>query len=95
MKNEITIYELIGLIKNNEAPKEIEYDGKKYSFNNYLKTYDLFSDYNWQFILDNKVTILNEEKEWEDNDYKVSCLSKKINKLIKNQKKIIEKLEEK
>ena len=56
MKNkEITIYELIGLIKDGEAPYEIIYAGTKYyiSLENYYKSEDgtpllesIFNDYN-------------------------------------------------
>ncbi len=122
MKNEITIYELLGLIKDNKAPERIKYEDKIYEYDRCLHSYDLFHFYNWEFILDNKVTILDDEKEWEDieeiNITKIDCsrfieyddntghhkytmrlldeyFSNKINQLIKNQKKIIEKLEEK
>ncbi len=137
MKNkEITIYELIGLIKNNKAPYEIIYQGTKYyidELENYYRAEDktplfeqIFNNYNDYEALQEKVEILPEEnEEWEDieditlngetvgygilkewldftpndNEQKIcSCIETLgivMNKLIKNQRKIIEKLESK
>ena len=77
MKNkEITIYELMGLIKDNKTPKKIKYDDVIFIYNKRYKCYfdfegiSLFSkDYVIDVIehLDNQVEILPEENdEWED-----------------------------
>ena len=75
MKNKIiTMYELIGLIKDNKAPKQIKYDDEIYCWNDEYKSYlnedrwDLFYKYrNISKILNNMVEILPEENdEWED-----------------------------
>lgn len=36
----ITIYELIGLIKDNKAPKKIKYNNEIWKYDDELKTYD-------------------------------------------------------
>ena len=77
MKNkEITIYELMGLIKDRKAPIEIKYDGKIYRYNNgdyideyfnslfdkILKKYDMYT-----ILTEQEVEILPEENdEWEE-----------------------------
>ena len=75
MKNKIiTIYELIGFIKDGKAPKQIKYDDEIYCWNDEYKSYlnedrwDLFYKYrNISKILNNMVEILPEENnEWED-----------------------------
>ena len=133
MKNkEITIYELMGLVKDGKAPKRIKYNDAIYTLNfgryysdikmNYL--FDLFNRNFMDIDIPNlKVEILPEENdEWEDieeiNVDKENCkrfieydsetghhkytirlldeyFSNKINQLIKNQKYLKEKLEEK
>ena len=114
MENKIiTMFELVELIKDEKAPKQIKYDDNILSFdfetNNYRdnEASFLFGDYIYgQLHLDNTVEILPEEdNEWEDieeieniDDFAVGNLtelnSKIINKLIKNQRKIIEKLKD-
>ncbi len=85
MKNkEITIYELIGLIKDNNAPKEIRIDNKiwyLYKSNKgisyidnektYLKSCSLnFNYYIEENKLNDTVEILSEENdEWEDIEF--------------------------
>ena len=79
MKNkEITIYELIGLIKDNKAPYEIIYAGTKYyiSLENYYKSEDgtsllesIFNDYNDYDALQEKIEILPEENEMKEMIY--------------------------
>ncbi len=77
MKNkEITIYELMGLIKDDKAPKRIKYNNAIYTLNfgryysdikmNYL--FDLFNRNFMDIDIPNlKVEILSEENdEWED-----------------------------
>ena len=79
MKNKtITVYELIGFIKDDKAPMTIYYGGNKYcrTDNNYRHeeiTDDGDEDWNLfdstsldSFFLDDTVEILPEEKEWED-----------------------------
>ena len=135
MKNkEITIYELIGLIKDGKAPKQIKYNNKTFTFNEDRNDYENEYDKNWSFLykrlgeavnfvddfLNNTVEILPEENdEWEDIytlgdseqhhfmnrqndmtqedrrllDSNFRLLGETINQLIKNQRKIIEKLD--
>ena len=113
MKNkEITIYELIGLIKDGKAPKKIKYDDNILSFdfetNNYRdnEASFLFGDYIYgQLHLNDTVKIPPEENDdWEDieelamlynGNSKDEIMRNRfiINKLIKNQKYLKEKLE--
>ena len=121
MKNkEITMYELIGLIKNDKAPKKIKIDDdiwyfvKRYDGNYYIDKEEycfhccqLGFDY---YIENNKlndiVEILPEENdEWEDieelcilktHEYNTTTVQTNrivINKLIKNQKYLKERLD--
>lgn len=117
----ITIYELLGLIKDGKAPKKIKYLGNIYEYNKKDKRYhnvdpkrlDLsskFGDFNFNY-LDDEVEILDEKDEFIDieeiiypdlnKDYEFEMKHKDIEKtydaindLIKNQKKIINKLKE-
>ena len=75
MKNkEITYYELMGLMKDGQAPKKIKYDDNIFNFdfetNNYRDNEEsfLFGDYIYgQLNLNDTVEILTEENdEWED-----------------------------
>ena len=74
MKNkEITIYELMGLIKDDKEPEKIKYEDKifKWAGCNYVANNEYFSDYikgeSDIDIPDIKVQILPEENdEWED-----------------------------
>ncbi len=75
MENKIiTIYELMGLIKEGKALKQIKYDDEIYCWNDEYKSYlnedrwDLFYKHrNISKILNNMVEILPEENdEWED-----------------------------
>ena len=121
----ISIYELLGLIKDGKAPKKIKYENREYYLydnKSYISTdktrfFDkiYFSDLNIEVeILDEEEFIdieeitLNGEKigygvlsEWlgskqTDNEVKlcssIECLGITLNLLIKNQKKIIQKL---
>ena len=76
MKNKtITVYELIGLIKDDKAPKEIKYYEVTYEFNvnnyylkgrdeiEYSMFYKLAKGY---MFLNDKVEILEENDEWKD-----------------------------
>lgn len=115
MKNkEITMHELMGLIKDGKAPKKIIYDETiyywedcSYRSGNGVYLSKIIMNLSDDKIVNLKIEILSEEKdEWEDieeieniDDFSVGNLtelnSRIINKLIKNQQKIIEKLEEK
>ena len=121
----ITIYELLGLIKDGKAPKKIKYENREYYLydnKSYISTdktrfFDriYFGDLNTEVeILDEEEFIdieeitLNGEKlgygvlsEWlgskqTDNEVKlcssIECLGVTLNLLIKNQKKIIERI---
>ena len=118
MKNKvITVYELMGLIKDGQAPKKIKYNNFILTLNEAKDDYKdecyilfLFEKFeesnNTVDFLNDTVEILPEENdEWEDieeieniDDFAVGNLtelnSKVINKLIKNQRKIIEKLDD-
>jgi len=71
----ITIYELLGLIKNGKAPKEIEFNGERYIYDNEINDYEkinetefLFDFYNATGILTDELKIIEEveDKEYED-----------------------------
>lgn len=125
MKKTITIYELLGLIKDGKAPNKIRWRNETYYFRystNY-QNYDYTNDKDYLFsegiinntMLNDEAEILDEEEfedieelilkdgkvigNWENGSEYCYTLSapqtviiKKINKVIKNQKKIIEKL---
>ena len=59
---EITMYELLGMIKDNKAPKKIEYNGKIYNYEDsdyFAIDYGyLFDRYNVSGILNNNVEII-------------------------------------
>ena len=107
----ITIYELLGLIKDDKAPKKIKIGNKELYFSKTKNTY-VFEDsgnLNWSYYvtddsLDSKVTVI-EDDDFEDikevvvpeiddvKNTRTVALEIRINKLIRNQKKIISKLE--
>ena len=111
---EIIIYELMGLIKDGKAPYEIIYKNSKYfidELEGYYKRKDgtplfehIFDNYNDYEALQEKVTIPEENDEWEDIeeiDINLGILnmtgtekhiSNHINQLIKNQKYLKERL---
>lgn len=72
----ITIYELIGLIKDNKAPKKIKYNNEIWKYDDELKTYDnddydrdlleklFYESYILDFIND-EVEIIEEPKKIE------------------------------
>ena len=72
----ITVYELLGLIKESKAPYEIIYQGEKYfidSLENFYRTMDttplfkrIFDNYNDYDALQEKVEIIKKGNEWED-----------------------------
>lgn len=66
-----TIYKLLGMIKDNKAPKKIIYDGYIYQFDNKCENYerdnDIGTSINWDYVaincLNEPVEILDELKE--------------------------------
>ena len=76
MNRTITVYELLGLIKDGKAPKKIKYENNIYEFTNYdyrcivteiergFVEYWLIGNYNQnlQSLLNDKVEIINCEK---------------------------------
>ena len=76
MKNEeITMYELLRLIKDDKAPKKIKFRSAIYywSFDTYTQNistpdnqYSLFQEYRIDYCLNDKVEILPENDEWKD-----------------------------
>lgn len=137
MNKEITVYELLGLIKDNKAPKKILYNNVVWEYNDYHRDYQsrgnaefLFNDeINPKWMLDHlntTIEILDKEndefedieimtlegeeigygimKRWLDftpneNEQKIcsaiEAIGIEFNKVIRNQKKIIEKIENK
>ena len=129
MENKIiTIYELLGLIREGKAPKKIKYSGTIYCWNgcsywteNSKEPLSLILNPIPDIVIPNLIVkILPEENdEWEDieeiniendghndfikNEHGTKCgltkhskiIAEKVNELIKNQQKIIEKLESK
>ena len=123
----ITVYELVGLVKDGKAPKQVKWEDYIFEYNKEQNDYIsieyvrigekglLFSisrDLLFERLNDTVEILPEENDEWEDieelnnnftfedticeltdNDYKISCLSKKINKLIKNQKYLKERLD--
>lgn len=119
----ITIYELLGLIKDGKAPLRIKHNGSILTFDKDMNNY-LYNDYDeiWtncfivNFKLNDEIEIIEEveDKEYEDIDiingdyvvpntpateneaYIMACFlahEQIINALIRNQKKIIERLD--
>lgn len=121
MKNkEITPYELIGLIKDNKAPKKIKVDNEIYNFHKGMEPGYILEDdkdikLNFNYYIEdgllNKkdIEILEENEkndEWEEieevdswkfnkseDDIPHFELANIINKLIKNQKYLKERLD--
>lgn len=110
----ISIYELLGLIKDGKAPKKIKYENREYYLydnKSYLSTDKTrFFDRIYFCDLNIEVEILDEEEfedieeitirdktigfpngEWTARNMD-KAFSIKINQLIKNQKKIIERI---
>ena len=120
MKKKITLYELLGLIKDGKAPKKIKWGAKILYFDTETNDYlfsekdEMYTDrffYGWGCCNEKKsdwlnsyVRILDEEYEFidiEELDGSIGyinwnseavVLTNAINKLIKNQKKIIERI---
>lgn len=109
----ITLYELLGLIKEGKAPKKIKVTGNIYEYDEELEFYYTKRDKtNYRVLLgglseeinlvanafNDNVEILDEEDEFIDIEELTSSpehyIENAINDLIKNQKKIINKLKE-
>lgn len=103
----ISIYELLGMVKDGKAPKKIKYEYLIYELtperNNYYCKNEMrwfTNEINSLGVLNDEVEILDEEEfedindEFESGDTAqvVMQLLNKIRPLIKNQKKIIERL---
>ncbi|MGM9881586.1 MAG: hypothetical protein ACI31S_01940 [Bacilli bacterium] len=138
MKKTITIYELLGLVKDKKAPKKVLIHDKVYYLledeQNYVYSKNSHDIRDWEMYIDNSINItrclndevliledneeteIQDEEEFEDIeplilrtfertgqavttdrledycDYNFEKLEEEINQLIKNQKKIIERL---
>lgn len=108
----ITIYELLGLIKDGKAPKKIKVTGNIYEYDEEFEFYYTYiPKMKYRVLLgglsdeinlvanafNDNVEILDEEDEFidiEEIEYKPRKVQNAINDLIKNQKKIINKLKE-
>ena len=102
----ITIYELLGLVKDNKAPKKIKYDNLELEYNEKCKDYYEYygeSLFAYKFttcndVLNNEVEIIEEDKkiDFEEieeltcNEYDFE--TRTINSLIKNQRKLIDEI---
>lgn len=109
-KMEITIYELLGLVKDGKAPKKIKIGNKELYFSKTKNTYE-FEDggsLNWcYYVTDDslyrKVNVIEEDAFEDIEEINLGVLNTQsdknkefknaINALIKNQKKIISKLD--
>lgn len=106
MKKTITIYELLGLVKNGKAPKKIKVGNIELKYNegceDYYRYYGTglfeYKFRNCKNFLNDEVEIIEEPKkiEYEQieeltcNDYDFE--KKTINSLIKNQRKLINEI---
>lgn len=85
MNNKITIYELLGKIKDGQAPKEIKYQNYLLSFDDVDKDYYcefygelfeyLFANIQTTELLNDEVEILDNEDEDEDIEEMTMCTS--------------------
>lgn len=105
----ITIYELIGLVKDGKAPEKIRYNNEIWKYDDELKTYDnddydsdllekLFYESCISNFINNEVEIIEEPKKIEyEQIEELTCNEydfekKTINSLIKNQRKLIDEI---
>ena len=65
----ITLYELLGLVKDGKAPKKVKFNGLIWTFNEYFNQYqtengggNIWNGFNFN-ILNDKVEIIEEEKK--------------------------------
>ena len=79
MKSEIMYYDLLNLIKEGKAPKNVAYDGDIYELEETCNMYDywcneineylidhLITSFNWIELYDVYVEAVEENDEWED-----------------------------
>ena len=102
MNKEITIYELLGIIKDDKAPKKIHHQYYEYNWNGIDKDYQknngdtLLGNINIQHHLNDKVEIIEEYKpiieKIEIKKYKFH--NDNHSKLLKNQEQLSNKLNE-
>ena len=109
MKKKIKIIDILCLINcNEEVPKEIIYNCDKYTYNESVQDYyndndeglfeKGFTNLDTHNFLNREVEILDEEDEFEDIEYydldNFKYIHRQMKTIIKNQKKIIERLKE-
>ena len=102
----ITIYELLGLIKDGKAPKKIKYKNNIYEYDGEIQNYCSPINMVWDFligkdivaILDDEVEILNEAKEDKIQKiyhFKTSLIQNEVEILItKNLNQMVDKINE-
>lgn len=100
----ITIYELLGLVKDGKAPKKIRYDGTIYEYSEnddfyYWEGLSLYREFATNGnCLDNEVEIIEEDKKIDFEEIEeLTCneydfKTRTINSLIKNQRKLIDEI---
>lgn len=102
----ITMYELLGLVKDDKAPKKIVYSGIRLEYDEKYEDYRRFYGkylFEYKFancinFLDDEVEIIEEPKKIEyEQIEELTCNEydfekKTINSLIKNQKKLIDEI---
>lgn len=100
----ITIYELLGLIKDRKAPEKIRYDGTIYEYSEnddfyYWEGLSLYREFATNGnCLDNEVEIIEEDKKMDFEEIEeLTCneydfKTRTINSLIKNQRKLIDEI---
>ena len=106
MNKEITIYELLGLIKDGQAPKKIKFYDRIFEYEYQLKDYyyesyslfeegieiisDSLNDKVEIIIEDNKIEKLNYDFNVHCNEFLYNALENKINELIDELNKLKE-----
>ena len=84
MSNKITMYELLGLVKDGQAPKRIKYQDKVYYYYSNLvdlhkyKTMPTENRRSLSLILDNEYLNLNDEVEILDNEDEEKKIPEKL-----------------
>ena len=103
MNNTISVYDLLGLIKDGKAPKKIKFDDTEYKFGNgYYYRIDnempkiFTNEYNIFLCLNDKVEILKEDKSIIEKIEikKYNFHNDNHSKLLKNQEQLSNKLNE-
>lgn len=99
----ITLYELIGLIINGKAPRQIKYYSYIYEYDEDKEDYECFKIDHYEYIfvnltylsdLNNEIEIIEEEKEIEEFKTNYTCseldfeIIDKINELVRELNKI-------